>query len=343
MASKPLSMQEFAGLAAIAKARKENTRQLLAGTHLEWGRWARERNAASIVKSAGQLGRAIYKWTKSSSEVASAAQTSPTQVIDAGHELITICSGVHDYSDVVAAVTGEAMHTAIGELTPFLGILTSAYGSVKSWRAVFQGGYNIYKDNQAKLDVLPGDPRAAAEAIITLLERKLSNDSISAARNTASLTGKIGGLFADFGTATTAAIGAINAAAALAQELAMLGLDFTDKKAGNELLAEPDKIDMNIFKVCPILGCYIIVCSDTSNVLNFFVADIGLPNWMDRVEDMKKNSLDRLIRDANRFIVSSKLHLDGAPTNKGIKVPTTFSQKVKNAFNSLMKSKTPAV
>ena len=55
----------------------------------------------------------------------------------------------------------------------------------------------------------------------------------------ASLAGKIGGLFADFGTGTTAAIGVANAAAALAQELAMLGLDYTDKQAGNRRLADP--------------------------------------------------------------------------------------------------------
>jgi len=335
-------MEEFAGLAAIAKARRENTRTLLAGTHLEWGKWAQEKNAASIIKSAGQLGSAVKKWAKTSKQVAEASNTDPHQVIDAGHKLISICGGVHDFSELKDAVTGDAMHAAIGEMAPFLGILTSAYGCVKSWKEVFESGYGLYKNNEAKLDVLPGDPRAAADAIITLLERKLANDSVTAARNTAALASKIGGLFADFGTGTTAAIGAVNAAASLAQQLAMLGLDYSDKKAGNDLLKQ-DKIDLNVFKACPILGCYIIVCSDTSNVLNFFVADIGLPNWMDRVEDMKKNSLDRLIKDANKFIVASRLHLEGAPTNKGIEVQKTFSQKVKEAFNSLMKTKTPAV
>ena len=85
MSSKPLSIEEFRGLSAIAKARQENTRTLLAGTHLEWGKWSREKNAASLIKAAGQLGNAIYKWAKTSNKVASAAQTSPTQVVDAGH------------------------------------------------------------------------------------------------------------------------------------------------------------------------------------------------------------------------------------------------------------------
>jgi hypothetical protein len=109
----------------------------------------------------------------------------------------------------------------------------------------------------------------------------------------------------------------------------------------NARLGDPGGLNLTVFKECPILGCYIIVCSDTSNVLNFFVADIGLPGWMDRVEDMKKHSLDRLIKDANKFIVSSRLHLAHAPTNKGIAVPKTLAQKVKTAFNNLVKTKTP--
>jgi len=342
MSSKALSMDEFRGLSAIAKARKENLTTLLAGTHLEWGKWAREQNTAALVKCAGKVGYATRKFIKALGST-TVEHTSPTQAVQAGKELFTIASGIHDYSDVVAAVTSEAAHTAIGEITPFLGLLTSAYGSVKSWRAVFQGGYSLYKDSQAKLDVLPGDPRAAAEAIITLLERKLANDAVSAARNTVSLGAKIGGLFADFGTATTAAIGVANAAAALAQQLAMLGLDYSDMKAGNARLADPGNLSLTVFEECPILGCYIIVCSDTSNILNFFVADIGLPGWMDKIEDMKKHSLDRLIKDANKFIVNSRLHLANAPTNKGIAVPKTFAQKVKTAFSNLVKTKTPGL
>jgi hypothetical protein len=59
---------------------------------------------------------------------------------------------------------------------------------------------------------------------------------------------------------------------------------------------------------CTILGCYVIVCSGAGNVLNFFVADIGLPSWMARVEELKKNSLDQLIANANRFMLESRIH-----------------------------------
>jgi len=337
--SSKLSPQEFSALATLAQARRDNLRTLLRGTHVDWGKHAREKNAAGIVKDAGDLGKKVYSLVKGSSQAATAVDVSPAAVEQAGEQLISICSGLHSYSDVVQAVTSDAMHSAISEITPFLGILSSGFQSVKSWRAIFKDGCSLYKDSQAKLDVLPGDPEAAAKAVIHLLQRKLANDSVSAARATAALTSKIAGLFVDLGTGTTAAIGVASTAASLAQKLAMVGLDFQQMQAGNRLLADPGKIDAHVFEVCPILGCYIIVCSDTSNVLNFFIADIGLPGWMDHVEKMQKNSLQRLTSDANKFILSSNLHLENAPTNKGIAVRKTFAQKINAAFHSLVKTK----
>jgi len=47
-------------------------------------------------------------------------------------------------------------------------------------------------------------------------------------------------------------------------------------KSGNKLLENPSQIDLQIFKACRF-WLYILIGSDTSSVLNFFVADIGLP------------------------------------------------------------------
>ena len=51
-------------------------------------------------------------------------------------------------------------------------------------------------------------------------------------------------------------------------------------------------------------------------IANFFVAEMGLPGWMDKVEKMKKTQLDLLIKNANKAIVSSHLTLDGLKSNK---------------------------
>jgi len=335
MSTTPLDRAEFQALAQIAKARRENARRLLGNAHLEWGKWAREKSSVVVLKTAAQIGYGASDLARKVGDVA----ISQSNLQETGKEFLSLCSGIHSASDLGAALTSETLQKTVAEIAPLIGILTSGYSSVQAWRAVVQSGYSLYQDNRAKLDILPGDAQAAAEAIITLLERRLANESVNAARNTAVLAAKIAGLFADLGTGTNAALGLANSAAALLQELASIGLDYSEMKAGNKLLDNPSQIDLQIFKACPILGCYILIGSDTSSVLNFFVADIGLPNWMDRIELMKRTSLDRLTKDANNFIIESRIHLEGMVTTKGIKPEVTFFQKIKNGFHKLIKSK----
>ena len=330
-------LDELRALAEIAKARSGNLQTLLKGTHLEWGKFARERSGMALLKHSKKIKSHTTKLVQGGAgQEALLSQGNP---LETGKEFIRVCSGIQDYQDVVDAVTNQTLQQLFTEMTPFLGILTSGLKSAKGWKQVFEGGRNIYQSNQAKLGVLPGDPRAAVDAIITLLERKLAKDSVNAARHSATLGVKVAGLFADLGTATTAGVGLANAVAGLALELANLGLDYHDLKAGNKRLAQPEKLNATIFDKCPILGCYIIVISDTSNVLNFCVADIGLPGWMDHVEAMKRQHLDKLIKTANSFIVSSRIHLAGLHTTKGIKHKKTMFAKAKHQFDKYIASK----
>ena len=90
----------------------------------------------------------------------------------------------------------------------------------------------------------------------------------------------------------------------------MLGQEIADMRAGNKRLEKPDSLDIRV-RECPILGCYLLTCSDTSQVGNFFVAEIGLPGWMDRVEAMKKTKMDPMLKIAKKAISDSHLQLEG--------------------------------
>jgi len=344
MSTTPLSRGEFSALGAIARARQDNLKSLFEGTELTFAKYSRQKcikNALSDAASLASQTRKLVKGVKTGSTTASAI----SQVGDIhsnGVEFIQIASGITDYSDVVSAVSSEVLHSLVSEMTPFLGVITSSLKAVSSWRAVVGNARDLYKSNYYLEGVLPGDPSAAAEAVIETIKRFLAANTADAVANTASAATKIGGLFADFGTATTAAVGAARAAAKLIQELAILGRDYRDMKAGNALLKDPAKLDLNVFKVCPILGCYLISCSDSSMVLNFFVADIGLPGWMNKVEAMKKTQLDPLIKNATKAIVSSHLTLEGLKSTKGTVAPkgtlALLKDNIKYHFNQLIKS-----
>ena len=99
----------------------------------------------------------------------------------------------------------------------------------------------------------------------------------------------------------------------------------------DETLTGRIALDASVFGECPILGCYLLTCSDTSSVINMFIADIGLPGWMDRVETLKKKKMDPMLKIAKTAIKSSRLQLEGLQSNKG-----TINQK---GFFASIKSK----
>ena len=86
---------------------------------------------------------------------------------------------------------------------------------------------------------------------------------------------------------------------------------------GNKILENPSQLDLKVFKASPLLGCYLLTCSDTSSVINFSLAEIGTPGWMDKVEKMKKKGFDTLVKLATKEITSSRLYLDGLKSDKG--------------------------
>jgi hypothetical protein len=118
-----------------------------------------------------------------------------------------------------------------------------------------------------------------------------------------------------------------------------LGVDIKEMRAGNQRLAKPDTLDLTVFEECPLLGCHLLTCADTSSVANFFVADIGLPGWMDRVEQLKKKQMDPMLKLASKDIQNSRLQLEGLSSDKGTHAEKSFFSKIKSRATKLVSSR----
>lgn len=310
-----LSREEFLALAEIAKARRQLLVSMFNGTQLKFGKMGAISTAKSLIGSGRKVhaqGSKLVKGTSSAGKVVSVPG-----IQKAVEEFIVQCADVDGIGDVIEAISSEALSNLVAEVTPVLGVLVSGAKLAKAGKAVAEDGYNLYKSADYKKGFLRGDPLAAAEAVQTIIKRDLARHSIQLAQQATATGAKIAGLFADLGTGTTAGIGAANALASLGLQLYGLGVDIKDMRAGNRRLAKPDDLDLTVFSDCPVLGCYLITCADTSSVANFFVADIGLPGWMDKVEQLKRKQMDPLLKIATKNIESSRLQLEGLSSNKG--------------------------
>jgi hypothetical protein len=325
--SKPLSMDEFRGLATIARARQEHLITMFSGARIVYGKTAKATAAYKI----GSTGKKVYSTASKLTKGAAVAKTASGGLRAKAIELITDAVGIQDIGDLAEVIAGEAVEQLIAEMMPYVGIVVSGYKAAKAWKQLIEETRTRYRWNELTPAVLPGDPFAACEAVKTLLERDIARDSVKVAQQTAAFAAKIAGLAGDFGSgAAGTAIGLANGLASLVVELTQLGIDIREMRAGNKRLEAPGALDASVFGDCPLLGSYMIAFSPTSMVLNFFVADIGLPGWMSRVEDLKKRGLDPLVETATSQISHARITIEGVKTGKGIVESKGIGDKLKS-------------
>jgi len=328
MPSTPLSIEEFKAMGELARARRQLVVNMFGGTELKFGT-SSKLSAAKDLLSSGKKIKSVASKAAKGAGTAKQVVSIPGMK-DAVENFIVECADVDNIHEIIAAITGEVLTNLVHEITPILGVVTSGAKLIKAGKAVAEDGYHLYKSEDYKGGFRLGDPSAAAEAIQIVIKRDLAKHSVKLGQQSLATGAKIGGLFADFGTATTAAIGTANALAGLGLTLYGLGLDIKDMRAGNKRLRAANSLDLTIFNECPILGCYLLTCADTSAVANMFIADIGLPGWMDRIETMKRKQMEPMIKIANKNIISSRLQLEGLASDKGTHSKKGFFAGVKS-------------
>ena len=328
MPSKPLSMGEFKAMGELARARQQLVINMFGGTELKFGTSGKLSAAKDLLSNGKKVVSTAKKAVKGGKDVSKVVSLPGMK--EAVQDFIVECADVDNIQEVIAAITGEVLANLVHEITPILGVVTSGVKLAKAGKAVAEDGYHLYKSDEYRQGFRLGDPSAAAGAIQVIIKRDLAKHSVQLGQQSLATGAKIGGLFADFGTATTVAIGVANSLASLGLTLYGLGLDIKDMRAGNKRLAVPNTLSLDVFKECPILGCYLLTCADTSAVANMFIADIGLPGWMDKVELMKKTQMDPMLKIANKNIMGSRLQLEGLSSNKGTHAKKGFFAGIKS-------------
>jgi len=345
----PLSRAEFSALGAIAQARRDNLRTMFTGATISYGAMSAAGTAKGVVSAGHKVGQSAQQLLASGGAAATQAAKSGGLRAQA-ERLIVETVGVDSIGDLLEAITSHAVEELIKEMVPYVGIITSSYKAGMAWKQVVQQARKELDWDSYTSVVLPGDPLAACAAVRKILRRNIARDTTSATIHTAAVASKIAGLAGDFGSgATTTVIGLASGLASLAVELTQLGVDIREMRAGNRRLANPDTLDATIFRECPLVGSYLIAYSPTSMVLGFFVAEIGLPGWMNKIEQFKKQGLDPLVETAEDQITRSRITISGFHSGKGAPVEKTIGQKVsslsfknlKFQFNRVVRSKLP--
>lgn len=235
----------------------------------------------------------------------------------------TLCPDL-DADAVFRAVGLPAVEQFATDLAPFVGAISSGGKAVVGWIGVARSQYQRDQIKDSRYAVAPGDPEAAFDAIIILLDREIASAAIRATVKTGAFTGKALGAFADAGAVTGPVIGLLEMLAEILQTVVEYVRDYRECQAANRML-RIGALNLDLFGTSPILGCYFLVVQDHSTIINFAVGDYGTPNWMFDVERLVAK-LQRVLVKARQLIHASRLELPDTGRLKGV-VEENYSVK----------------
>lgn len=248
---------------------------------------------------------------------------------------------VVDLPDILAELGTDFITDFISSALPIVQQVKSGSKAAMEWGKAAQDLHKARKVSKHMPFILPGNARDACTALQRLLNESSAEHAGLATIHTAQFAVSTAGLFADLGGATGPATSAVAAVAKLCQKVTIFAMKYKEMKKINAILRNnpAEKLDSNIFQVSPLLGCYYLANSTTSNVLNILCDNILMDNWMLDAETNKKKHLDPLIKDSQRFIDKSRYVLSPIRQDKGMYVERGFFEKKKEAAGLYFKKK----
>lgn len=222
---------------------------------------------------------------------------------------------------VLRTVMPDFFENLAVSMVPLLGVITAGGG------AVFNGVSALYRQWTMEWTryytagaLADGAPLEAMQAMYRCLERERNADAFSASVATGEFIGKLAGMLADGGTATTAAAGLTAGLLKLLNILRIIVRDVLEKRAVNAMLRKGG-IDKTIFLTCPLAGAYMVLCSPTSVLANVvFDTTFGQTGWQDQVENAIRRFHAPLKEVARQVVTEHRFHIPALDNYPGIAV-----------------------
>lgn len=235
-------------------------------------------------------------------------------------------------SEIITMVFGSSAAEFAKNAAPVVGAVTSGGKMVMDWVNVARIVAAQNDMQKREISIRKGDPAAAFQSILIILDRNLEKTTADAAIHTTAFAVKTAGVVADAGAATGTITGAVESLALLLNTLVDIVREALEMKAGNEKLRTGD-LDVTIFEVCPILGCYYIATQDHSTIMDFDIENMGKDNWQLEAERLKV-AIKPVIVKAGQLIAKSRVEIPGMENAKGV-----YQKSLKNKLVTFYKSK----
>jgi hypothetical protein len=240
-----------------------------------------------------------------------------------------LCPGLNP-NDVLKTLKLGNVETFAANLAPLLGTISSGGKAISGWVGVAKTAWTKSGAAESRYAFAAGDPEAALDAVLKLLNRELASKTAKASVATGAFTGKLLGTFADGGAITGPVLGILETLAEIFQTIVEFVTDYKEIQLANELL-RVGALNLELFEICPILGCYFLVIQDHSTIINIAVGEYGTPDFVFDAERLI-DKIRPVLAQARQYILVSRSEILGLEKAKGI---ATENWSVKGKFDKL--------
>jgi len=354
-----LSQEELEALQFISRAQAMALQKQFAGKKVQFkattvvgmaqgvgSKWERFKTGAKSLKSGGSTAKNLVTGVrdvkqgvdlfaqggKAGGMAASQAATSQqfAQIRQHATEFCRqLCPGL-DPNQVFAAIGLGSVEKFAVDLAPFLGAVSSGGKALVGWAGVAKTAWDKHSIENKRFAIAVGDPEAAFDGLMVLLQREIASKSAKAGVQTGAFAGKALGVFLDGGAVSGPVVGLLETLAEIFQTIVEYVRDYRECAAANEAL-RLGALNLDLFEISPILGCYFLCVQDHSTIINFAVGDYGTPNFVFDAERLIKK-IDPVLERSRAYIQASRLEIPGMATAKGIAEQKGAVDKVKGAI-----------
>ncbi len=222
-------------------------------------------------------------------------------------------------SETLTAILPELGQSFVGEMVssmvPFVSQITSGAKALGAWGSAGKARHAEYKNKKHGYIIEKGDPAVAFDALQRCMERDVTRKVTTAGIQTADFGAKLGTTFVDGGAISGPVIGAATALGKLAQQIFLVGRDYQEAQSANKLVENHNLLDMQLFERCPVLGCYMLLCSSTSDVLN--LTSVGFArtwDWQSEAHQVIKEHIWPIQKVAAKYIRNARYYIPDLAT-----------------------------
>jgi hypothetical protein len=317
--------------ADIAKARAELQNRNMWADRLAPGRVAGGQNLLSTGGAAADIARLAREGLPGGTEANQfglqgiarlGGDAAMSQTRDAFHQMMGGIFGGQSLGSVSAELArgiGMDLHQLASDVIPIVSNITSGAKLLMAWgRAAWAAWRESTTLDHGHFLSGTEDIQAAFAALATMLDRKTTAMTIEASIQTADFATRTAMSFADLGAASSAVMGVVTSLSKLVHKLYLFARELAEKRKADVLLSSTEKLGFQMFEVYPLLGCYMLCCSDLSELIILsrdqgFKGGVpfGAQGWMYDVEYLKREHIDPILKRAVAFVNSSPFYIPG--------------------------------